>query len=54
MNKGDIVAVMLMLLGFVLTQLQPPEPFYVGLGIGTITMGCIWLIVRIIRDNSKR
>ena len=54
MNKGDVIAVMFMLMGFVLTQLQPPDPFYVGLGLGTITMACIWLVVRIIRDHRKR
>ena len=54
MNKGDVVAVLFMLMGFVLTQLQPPDPFYVGLGIGTIAMACIWLLVRITRDYRKR
>ena len=54
MNKGDVVAIMFMLMGFVLTQLQPPDPFYVGLGIGTTAMACIWLLFRITRDYRKR
>ena len=54
MNKGVVVAVFFMLMGFVLTQLQPPDPFYVGLGIGPIAMAGIWLLVRITRDYRKR
>ena len=54
MYECDVVAVLFMLMGFVLTQLQPPDPFYVGLGLGIIVMACIWLAVRIIRDHRKR
>ena len=52
-SKQDMFAVLLLLLGVGLTQLQPSQPHYVGAGVGTIAVGAAWLIIRIIRDYKK-
>lgn len=51
--KQHMFAVILLLLGFGLTQLQPPQPMYVGAGYGTIAMGAAWIVIMIIRDYRK-
>jgi hypothetical protein len=52
-NRQEMFAVILLLLGVGLTQLQPSQPHYVGAGVGTIAVGAAWLVIRIIRDYKK-
>lgn len=53
-KKGDMYAVLIILMGVVLTQLQPQTSFTLGLGLGTMLMACVWLGLRIYKDNKKR
>ncbi len=53
-NRQEMFAAILLLLGVGLTQLQPSQPHYIGAGVGTIAVGAAWLIIRIIRDYKKK
>ena len=50
MSKQVGFAVIVILLGFGLTQLSEDEPFYIGAGYGCVAMGSLWLIVMLIKD----
>ena len=48
-------AVVVILLGLGLTQVDGGEvEFYVGAGWGTIAVGCIWVILRMLKSYKKR
>jgi hypothetical protein len=53
-SKQNIVAVLLILLGVVMTQFRPDEPFVVGLGVGTIAIASLWIVLLIIKDLKKK
>lgn len=48
MDKQFAFAVILIILGFGITQID--DMFFVGIGFGTIIMGAIWIVFRIIKD----
>ena len=48
-------AVIVILLGFGLTFVEGgTNEFFVGAGWGTISMGCIWVAIRIIKTYKKK
>jgi len=55
MDKKDILAIILILFGMGLTQLDDgTNSFYFGLGIGTVIMASIWVIIRIIKELKRK
>jgi hypothetical protein len=55
MDKKDILSLIIILLGLGLTQLEGGNnSFYVGLGVGTVVMGSVWIIIRIIKEFKKK
>jgi len=53
-SKQNMIAVVLILLGVVLTQLKPQQPFIMGLGVGTVIIASLWIVLLIIRDLKKK
>ena len=54
MDKQFAIAVILIILGFGLTQLeQDGDPFLSGLGVGTIIIASVWIVFRIVRDLKR-
>jgi len=53
-EKQLVAAMILVLLGLGLTQLEGAGSFYSGIGIGTIAIASIWLIVRIVIEIKKK
>jgi L-asparagine transporter-like permease len=53
-SKQNMIAVILILLGVILTQLKPQQPFTVGLGVGTIVIASLWIVLLIVRDLKKK
>lgn len=56
MDKQYAMAVILILIGLGLTQLEEGEmtTFYSGLGIGTVAMAMVWIARNIVRDLRRR
>ena len=53
MDKQFAFAVILIIMGFGITQINQDDPFFGGLGYGTIMMAAIWIVFRIIKDLKK-
>ncbi len=54
MDKKDTIAVILILAGLGMTQLESGQnEFYVGLGWGTIGIASIWLAISIRKELKK-
>ena len=54
-DKQFGAAVTLIIIGLGLTQIgQGSDTFYMGLGWGTVSIACIWLVVKIIKDYKKK
>lgn len=53
MDKQFALAVILIIMGFGMTQINQDDPFFVGLGYGTVGMAAIWIVFRIIKDLKK-
>ncbi len=53
MDKQFAFAVILIILGFGLTQVNQEDPFFSGLGYGTVAMAAIWIVFRIVKDLKK-
>ncbi len=54
MEKQLVSAMILVLVGLGLTQLEGADSFYHGIGIGTIAIASIWLIIRIVIEIKKK
>lgn len=56
MDKQFGIAVILILLGLGLTQLDTGETnsFLVGIGIGTAAIASFWIVLTIVRDVRRR
>ena len=53
-SKQNMIAVLLILLGVVMTQFRPGDSFIVGLGVGTVTIASLWIVLLIIKDLKKK
>ena len=53
MDKQYAFAVILIIVGIGLSQSGDSDSFYIGLGIGTMIMGCIWVVFRLIKELKK-
>lgn len=53
MDKQFAFAVILIILGFGLTQVKQDDPFFNGLGFGTVAIAAVWIVFRIIKDLKK-
>ncbi len=53
-EKQLVSAMILVLVGLGLTQLEGAGSFYHGIGIGTIAIASIWLIIRIVIEIKKK
>lgn len=53
MDKQFAFAVILIILGFGITQVKQDDSFFSGLGFGTITIASVWIVFRIIKDLKK-
>ncbi|MCY4491118.1 MAG: hypothetical protein OXC46_06610 [Thaumarchaeota archaeon] len=53
MDKQFAFAVVLIILGIGITQVNPDDPFFSGLGYGTVTMAAVWIVFRIVKDLKK-
>ena len=53
-SKQNMLAVILIILGIGLTQLKPPQPFTMGLGVGIVVMASAWIVLLIIKDIKKK
>lgn len=53
MDKQFAFAVILIILGFGLTQANRDDPFFSGLGVGTIFIAAVWIVFRIIKDLKR-
>ncbi len=54
MSKQLGIAVIVILLGFGLTQLEDDGAFYIGLGYGSIAMGTLWIVVLLVKDLKMK
>lgn len=54
MDKQFAFAVIMMILGFGLTQLKGDDSFLTGLGVGTIVIAAVWILFRIIKDLKRQ
>jgi len=54
MSKQLGIAVVIILLGFGLTQLEDESAFYIGAGYGTVAMGTLWVVILLIKDLKKK
>ena len=54
MDKHIVGAMILVLLGFGLTQLEDSGSFYPGIGIGTIAIASVWLLIRLLKEIKKK
>lgn len=55
MDKQYAIAVILIVFGLALTQMQGEETvFLMGLGVGTVAIAVIWVIRILIRDIKRR
>ncbi len=52
MDKQYAAAVVLIIIGLGMTQLE--GPFYAGLGVGTIAISLVWIVIIIVRDYKRR
>ena len=52
-DKHIAAALVLVLLGFGLTQLEDSDTFYSGMGYGIIAIASAWMIIRIIKEIKK-
>lgn len=53
MDKQFAVAVVLIILGFGITQVDQNDAFLSGLGFGTVAMAAVWIAFRIIKDIRR-
>ena len=54
MDKKDAIAVIVILAGLGLTQVEwGPNEFFVGLGWGSIAIGCFWLLLSVRKELKK-
>jgi len=53
-EKQLVSAMILVILGLGLTQLEDSGSFYPGIGFGTIAIASIWLMIRIIIEIKKK
>lgn len=53
-DKHIASAMILVLLGFGLTQLEDSGPFYSGIGWGIIAIASVWMIIRVIKEIKKK
>ena len=53
MDKQYAIAVMTIILGLGVNQAGSSDSFLNGLGIGIITMGTIWVAIRLIKELKK-
>lgn len=49
MDKQYGLSIIVILVGFGLIQLGDDDSFFVGIGVGTISIGIFWLLLQIIR-----
>lgn len=53
MDKQYGFAVILIIIGVGLSQSGSNDTFYVGLGVGTMIMGSLWVLIRIVKEIKK-
>ncbi len=53
MDKQYAFAVILIILGIGLSQTGGEDPFYSGLGVGTMIMGTAWVAIRLVKEFKK-
>jgi len=53
-EKGLVAAMILIVFGFGLTQLEDSGSFYPGIGMGTIGIASIWLLLNLIKEIKKK
>ncbi len=54
MGKQLGMAIIVILLGFGLTQLEDDNAFYIGLGYGCVAMGTFWIVILLIKDIKMK
>jgi len=54
MDKQYAFAVILIILGIGLSQSGSSDPFVTGLGTGIITMGTLWVLIRLIKEIKRK
>jgi len=54
MSKQLGIAIIVILLGFGLTQLEADNAFYIGLGYGCVAMGTFWIVILLIKDLKMK
>lgn len=55
MDKKDILSTIIILAGLGLTQVDGGNnPFYVGLGMGTVVIASVWIVFRIVKEFKKK
>ncbi len=54
MGKQLGIAIIVILLGFGLTQLEADNAFYIGLGYGCVGMGTFWIVILLIKDLKMK
>lgn len=53
MDKQYAFAVILIIIGVGLSQSGSDDTFYTGIGVGTIVMGSVWVLIRVIKEIKK-
>jgi len=54
MDKQYAFAVILIIIGVGLSQSGESNTFYTGLGTGSIAMGTLWVLIRLIKEFKKK
>ncbi len=53
MDKQYAFAVILIILGVGLSQSGDQDSFYIGLGMGCMIMGSVWVVARLVKEFKK-
>jgi len=53
-DKGLVTAMILIIFGFGLTQLEESGSFIPGIGMGIIGIASIWLLLSLIKEIKKK
>jgi len=53
-DKHIAGAMILILLGFGLTQLEDSGPFYSGIGWGIIAIASVWMLIRLLKEIKNK
>jgi len=54
MGKQLGMAIIVILLGFGLTQLESDNALYIGLGYRCVAMGTFWIVILLIKDIKMK